>query len=208
MERPHKTTGPSNGMKVSSTHVFKNMSIDMFIASEQQIPGIIMPNECHSSIVCRVEDGAEDINNCDGLFTSNPDLVLGIYTADCIPICIADRTSVGIVHAGWRGLCSGIVEEGMRYFNKEELEIFVGPHISSFSIQRDFCYEAVVQKFGEQFLTITDSGIIFRFSEAVASCLPSHAIFDGRDTFTNTILPSWRREKITERLITTVQCKK
>lgn len=57
-----------------------------------------------------------DILECDGFVSqidisnSNP-IALGIYTADCLPIFIRRGMTLGLVHAGWRGLSAGIIEE-------------------------------------------------------------------------------------------------
>ncbi|MEW6583637.1 MAG: peptidoglycan editing factor PgeF [Actinomycetota bacterium] len=48
----------------------------------------------------------------DGLATATPGLPLVVLAADCLPILLWDRdgTTVGAVHAGWRGLVAGAVE--------------------------------------------------------------------------------------------------
>jgi len=51
----------------------------------------------------------------DGLITAERGLLLGVQTADCTPVLIADtRThAVGAFHAGWRGTVARIVEHGV-----------------------------------------------------------------------------------------------
>lgn len=51
----------------------------------------------------------------DGVMTDVPGLLLGIQTADCIPVMIADRRkkAVAVFHAGWRGTLARIVERGV-----------------------------------------------------------------------------------------------
>ncbi len=51
----------------------------------------------------------------DGLMTSEPGLMLGVQTADCVPVLLADtRTrAVAAFHAGWRGTLTRIVERGV-----------------------------------------------------------------------------------------------
>lgn len=48
----------------------------------------------------------------DALVTRKPGLALGILTADCGPVLLADATAgvVGAAHAGWRGAVSGVLE--------------------------------------------------------------------------------------------------
>jgi hypothetical protein len=48
----------------------------------------------------------------DAMVTTSPDIALGIITADCAPILLADRSAgvAGAVHAGWRGAVAGVIE--------------------------------------------------------------------------------------------------
>jgi YfiH family protein len=51
----------------------------------------------------------------DALVTDRPDLLLGIVTADCAPVLLADRDAgvVGAAHAGWRGAMAGVTEQAI-----------------------------------------------------------------------------------------------
>ncbi len=55
------------------------------------------------------------IPQADGLITRRAGLLLGIQTADCIPVLVVDPVlrAVGAFHAGWRGTVERIVEEGI-----------------------------------------------------------------------------------------------
>lgn len=57
----------------------------------------------------------------DGLITAERGLLLGVQTADCTPVLIADtRThAVGAFHAGWRGTVARIVEHGVAAMQRE-----------------------------------------------------------------------------------------
>ena len=48
----------------------------------------------------------------DAMVTARPDIALGIVTADCAPILLADTDSgvAAAVHAGWRGAVAGVIE--------------------------------------------------------------------------------------------------
>ncbi len=48
----------------------------------------------------------------DGLVTNVPGIALGVLTADCAPVLLADAKAgvIGAVHAGWRGAAEGVVE--------------------------------------------------------------------------------------------------
>ena len=73
----------------------------------------------------------------DGLITTRPGRLLGILTADCVPVLLADtRTrAVAAFHAGWRGTLAGIVQHGAetlrrRYGSRsQDLVAAIGPSI-------------------------------------------------------------------------------
>ncbi len=51
----------------------------------------------------------------DGLVTAEPGVMLGIFTADCVPILMIDpkRKIAGALHAGWRGVIADIAAAGV-----------------------------------------------------------------------------------------------
>ncbi len=62
--------------------------------------------QVHGSLVTRVDRHSLDIiPGCDGLLTDDPEVVLGIYTADCGAIFLADpmRRAIGLLHSGKKG---------------------------------------------------------------------------------------------------------
>jgi polyphenol oxidase len=50
----------------------------------------------------------------DGQVTSAAGVAAIVLTADCLPVALAGPERVGMVHAGWRGLAAGVIEEGVR----------------------------------------------------------------------------------------------
>jgi YfiH family protein len=73
----------------------------------------------------------------DGLITAVPGVMLGVGTADCVPVLIADLRNrvVAAFHAGWRGTVARIVEHGISRMRQEyhsqpeELVAAIGPSI-------------------------------------------------------------------------------
>ena len=55
----------------------------------------------------------EIIPNADASYTSESKIVCAVMTADCLPLLITNKegSCVAAIHAGWRGLCDGIIEE-------------------------------------------------------------------------------------------------
>ena len=79
----------------------------------------------------------------DAAVTRTPGIVLGVRTADCLPVLFADRagTVVGAAHAGWRGLAAGVLEATLRAMRVPPREIvaWLGPAIGpqKFEVGRD-----------------------------------------------------------------------
>lgn len=92
--------------------------------------------QVHSATVLRVD--AEGLQGeADGLVTGTPGLLLGIRTADCLPVLMADpeHRAVAAVHAGWRGVAGGIVPRALSAMRQsfgsqpKNLHIAIGPGI-------------------------------------------------------------------------------
>lgn len=66
----------------------------------------------HVHIVTGSYDGAVSQPTADALVTTTPGIVIGVITADCVPVLLCDPTNqvIGAIHAGWRGACARIVE--------------------------------------------------------------------------------------------------
>ncbi len=50
----------------------------------------------------------------DGHALAAPGVAAMVLTADCIPVALGARGAVAALHAGWRGLAAGVLEEGLR----------------------------------------------------------------------------------------------
>jgi YfiH family protein len=77
----------------------------------------------------------------DGMVTATPGIALGILTADCAPVLLADRKArvIGAAHAGWKGAHGGVLEATLDAMEKlgatrAGISAAIGPCIS----QRDY----------------------------------------------------------------------
>ena len=90
-------------------------------------------NQTHSS-TCIDAASIKKIVDADASYSSKVGVVCAIMTADCLPVFVSkkDGKMVGIAHAGWRGLVSGIIENLVSSFNSDgdDLVVHLGPAIS------------------------------------------------------------------------------
>lgn len=104
---------------------------------------LVTLRQIHSDLIHFVSSVPEKPMAGDGLITATPGLLLGVLTADCLPIILADtrHRAVGVFHAGWRGTVKRIVEKGVgemrRHFGTRpgDLKAVIGPGI------RNCCYK-------------------------------------------------------------------
>ena len=93
----------------------------------------IWVNQTHSAI-CLDAYLIKSLVEADATYTSKSGVICGILTADCLPvfICKKDGSMVGIAHAGWKGLVSGVIENLIKAFksNGDDLVVHLGPAIS------------------------------------------------------------------------------
>ena len=87
----------------------------------------------------------------DAIVADRPGLVLGILTADCAPVLLADREAgvVAAAHAGWKGALAGVVESTVAEMERRgaargRIAAAVGPCIARRSYQVD---DAVLSRF-------------------------------------------------------------
>lgn len=82
--------------------------------------------------------------HADALVTDRPGLVLGVLTADCAPVLLADREAgvIGAAHAGWKGAIGGVTDSTLGAMEKlgarrERIVAAVGPCIARASYEVD-----------------------------------------------------------------------
>lgn len=93
--------------------------------------------QVHGSVVRRVEVALHDepapdrSAEADGQATATSGIGTLVLAADCMPIALGSRRAVAMLHAGWRGVVAGVIEEGVRAVRDlaggQEIVAVVGP---------------------------------------------------------------------------------
>lgn len=186
---------------------------------------LITLKQTHSTIVHIIDDSNarefidDPLIEGDGLTTALSDTLVGILTADCIPILMCDPASrvIGAAHAGWKGVyneIAGYLIGSMTKFGADatHMKALIGPHIRSccYEIGDDLA-EKFAEKFGEQTLVHITGGKIHLDMETAlriqltASGIPpknirstGHCSFCSKDP----LFYSYRRGDVTGRILT------
>jgi YfiH family protein len=79
----------------------------------------------------RMDSESQPEVEADGQATALSDLGALVLTADCLPVALGATGAVAMVHAGWRGLAAGVLEEGVRAVRElggeDDLVAIIGP---------------------------------------------------------------------------------
>jgi YfiH family protein len=101
----------------------------------QHLPSApIWLNQTHTNNIISLTNNDPVIEPFDGSFTTQPNLVCTVMTADCLPVLLTNITGtfVAAVHAGWRGLASGIIANSLTSIpmdKRADVMAWLGPAI-------------------------------------------------------------------------------
>lgn len=95
-------------------------------------------NQVHSTTLLNLANKPAS-NQGDAIWSEQPQQACVVMTADCLPVLVTNKagTFVCAIHAGWRGLCDGIIEKSLSAICTEhkilssELLVWLGPCIGS-----------------------------------------------------------------------------
>lgn len=93
-------------------------------------------NQVHGTAVIEAESDPvrreRYVPDADAVFATQRGVPCMVMTADCLPVFFCDRhgTHVAVAHAGWRGLCEGILEATLEKFPQPDVVLaWLGPAI-------------------------------------------------------------------------------
>jgi len=108
----------------------------------------------HTSDIVYIDAAEQDKTVADGFVTNKKNIILGIKTADCVPILFADEKNqiIGACHAGWRGAFSGVIKNTISKMieigaDRKNIVAAIGPSIcqASYEVNEDFYNEFISQ---------------------------------------------------------------
>lgn len=125
---------------------------------------LVIPNQCHTNNVEVVHEKNMNnpFNQTDALVTQEKNILVGVLTADCVPILLYEpvKKIIASIHAGWRGTLVNIVHKTV-YTMKQtfqavppEMIACIGPSISAGNYEVGY---EILSKFMKQYpdLTVT-----------------------------------------------------
>lgn len=98
-----------------------------------QLDDVGYSNQIHSDVVNTYD---EQISDGDALIADKRNIAIGIFTADCVPVLIYDKSKeiIAAIHSGWKGTIKSIVKKTIEKmaldYNSmaEDLVVYIGPH--------------------------------------------------------------------------------
>lgn len=168
--------------------------------------------QVHGTRVVRLEGETPADLRADAVYSNVPGQVCAVMTADCLPVlfCSQAGDEVAAAHAGWRGLCNGVLEQTLATFIAEPGSISawlgpaigprqfeVGPEVRSAFIAVDSAAVAAFTPLGDKFLAD-----IYLLARQRLRCAGVDLIYGGdRCTVSeNSHFFSYRRDGITGRM--------
>jgi hypothetical protein len=134
-------------------HVLRNRRLLAEAVTGNTSTPLVTIRQIHSAVIALAgpDSPMQPLCEGDGLITSQPGILIGIQTADCVPVLVADpkRRAVAAFHAGWRGTVKRIVQTGIARMTQEfgsqpqDLVAAIGPAIGPccYSVGQDLLSE-------------------------------------------------------------------
>lgn len=158
---------------------------------------------------------AKPKTNTDALFTTEDNIALAALTADCMPIALSriDGSEFSIIHAGWKGLLSGIIEKSISSFTSDPslISAWIGPSIScrNYEVDTEF-YENFISKDKESISNFTKKDStkwLFNLqgeAERILKKFNVNVQMTRFCTYDSEFLYSFRKEQTQNRLVTII----
>lgn len=117
-------------------HVEQNRQQMYAAANLPSLP--VWLEQVHGKHVLNLDEPWEH-KRADAAYTQQPGRVCAVMTADCLPVLFCNKagTEVAAAHAGWRGLCEGVLEETVARFqdSADNIMAWLGPAIGPMAFE-------------------------------------------------------------------------
>lgn len=133
-------------------------------------------NQIHSDIIINLDDEFSKGKEADGLITSKKNEIIGVFTADCVPVILydSDKQVICAVHSGWKGTISSISKKVANIMKErykcEKIKAIIGPCVL------ECCYEVseeLAQKFEDKYGASVREGRMLKLVESIKQQLAS-----------------------------------
>lgn len=168
--------------------------------------------QVHGKDVLKLTGEPYASKRADASYSNTPGTVCAVMTADCLPVLFCNQagTEVAAAHAGWRGLCDGVLEETVACFADKPENILawfgpaigpqafeVGPEVREAFMAKDAKAECAFRPVGEKY--IADIYLLAR--QRLANVGITQVYGGDRCTFSEKYeFFSYRRDKTTGRM--------
>lgn len=200
-----RTQSMGKDKKASVGFSFKIGCICAGIIPWEEGSDIFTLQQVHSNEVYVLTEFTPKSPEADAVITQLRGIKVGVKTADCVPVALLGQKTVGVVHAGWKGLKAGIIEETLKIFEQFEpinsVIAFVGPSAKAccYQVGEDFkkSFIATYYRNGSLFLDTQEEAIL-----RLKRCGVKKLVKLNVCTICHTNWPSHRRDKTKDRIIT------
>lgn len=157
----------------------------------------------------------KSLSKTDALITNIDNCALAAMTADCLPIALSleDGSKFGIIHAGWKGLLSNLIETFIERIESDDSKIkaWIGPSISAknYEVGREV-YELFIEKdtsSQSSFTEINKDKWLFDLQMEAIRILDLRNISSENSdicTYDSENMYSYRKNRTNERLVTII----
>lgn len=133
--RAFTTTRSVWGENISGVNAATQSDRDSLVSLLSLPASPIWPQQTHSNIAVTA-DSSHHAAEADAVFTAQPEQVCMVLTADCLPVllCSTDGAMAAAIHAGWRGLAKGVIENTVNTMQTDPANLLawlgpaIGPH--------------------------------------------------------------------------------
>ncbi len=205
---------------------------DFALKINQPLENFVFSNQTHSTNIIEVckndcsrgiftTDDA--IDDCDGLYTFNNDVVINAFVADCTPIYLIapSHQLICVIHAGWQGTVKSITYKAItticqkHNIDPKSMQILIGPSIEStnFEVEKDVInlikqmdyldYSSCYNQINDIKYKVNVKRL--NFLQAISAGIKKENIFvTDIDTYSNDKLFSYRQNNITGRMCASI----